>query len=208
MRRILFAVLLLLLVLHPVSALADQQSDPSAADWIGGKEPTQKEVSGEPVSGWSFLLQVVFALGLVILLIILLLRFLANRQLGGIPQGPFRVIGVVPLGSGKTMQIVSVGDSIYLLGVGEDVHLLRHIPAGEEADLILAEAVIKPSAANRFSEWLSQLRSGKSVDEGQSQSYVNQSFEDLLQREWKEMGNAGDPDASWPQDNQTRGDRS
>jgi len=136
-------------------------------------------------SGWTMLLQVFFSLGLVVLLIYLLVRFLAKRQAGARENGPMRVISVMPLGNGKSVHLVQIGDALYMLGVGDNVQLLRHIPAGEEMDLLLAESEIKATSGFVWPDWLPFPRQGE-----EKPSFVipsqrtDSSFEELLEQQW------------------------
>ncbi len=164
----------------------------------------------EPPSVWMLLLQVLFSLGLVILLIILLLRFLANRQVAALNQsGPLKLIGTLAVGNGKTINLVMIGDSLYVLGVGEDVRLLRHIPPGDELDLILAEVELKPTAANKIGEWLAQLRGQRQTITPTEMREADNSFEELLRKQWREMNQSESRREPWLVDEeQNRGEKS
>lgn len=152
-------------------------------------------------SMWGFLLQVVFSLGIVILLIYLLMRFLSKRQIGGglRQSGPFRMIGGAPLGNNKSLQIVKIGEALYVLGVGENIQLLRHIPAGDEVDLILADAEIKPDNENPLEGLLGMLRGKKEQEttEFTLREEASGSFEELLEKQWDEVKLAEDNDGRW-----------
>lgn len=89
----------------------------------------------------GYLVQVIFSLGFIIVLIYGVLRFLGKKQLGQ-TQGPIKIISAAPLGNGKTLQVIMIGDRLYIVGVGENVQLLKEIEPGEEADVILADAEI------------------------------------------------------------------
>jgi flagellar protein FliO/FliZ len=201
--RICCAVLLMV-GLFPAYVHADEPSvmdalkNPSAVQQPDGGAATTHDTGGiavnQPKSGWIILLQVLFSLGLVILLIYLLLRFLANRQLGLGENGPMRIVSSLPLGNGKLVQLVMIGDSLYVLGIGENVQLIRHIPPGDEMDLLLAEAEIK-STARILPSWLPFLRSNKAEEDFSdtllSQQDEKHSFSELLERHWVEVNHEG-----------------
>jgi flagellar protein FliO/FliZ len=159
-------------------------------------------------SGWTLLLQVIFSLGLVILLIYLLLRFLSKRSFAGWNQsGPIKVISAAQLGNGKSVQIVMIGDSLYILGVGEEVQLLRHIPAGEEMDLLLADAEIK-AANGMFGNWISMLRGKREQEELSVQQNMAGTFEELLEKQWSEVNDVETAKERWrEEDAYGKGDR-
>jgi flagellar protein FliO/FliZ len=156
-------------------------------------------------SGWMFVLQVIFSLGLVIVLIYLLLRFLANRQIGLGQNGPFKVLGAISLGNGKSLQAVMIGDSLYILGVGENIQLVRHIPAGEEMDVILADVEMKSSAAVSVGEWFASLRQKKRQQPFIQTKETGDSFEELLAKQWEQVTQQNE--GSWEEQNQHRGER-
>ncbi|WP_026074102.1 flagellar biosynthetic protein FliO [Brevibacillus massiliensis] len=159
-------------------------------------------------SGWKILMQILFSLGVIIVLIYLLLRFLKHQQLGSMGRGPFKVIGVIPLGNGKSVQCVMIGDSLYVLGVGENIQLLRHIPAGDELDLIFQEAELQPLAAKGLSGWLSALRSGKKA-EIQGELFENEagSFDQALEKQLNALQELNSKSALWEGDQRQKGNR-
>ncbi|NGQ94019.1 flagellar biosynthesis protein FliZ [Brevibacillus sp. SYP-B805] len=191
---------LLLAGLFPACVHANE---PSAWDALHNQSPAQQTDGGtaattnnaaalggeEPPSGWTLLLQVFFSLGLVIILIYLLLRFLANRKMGLQENGPMRIVSSLPVGNGKTIQMVMIGDSLYILGVGDTIQLIRHIPPGDELDLLLAEAEIK-STPGILPSWLPFLRGNRqeeSMAAAIRQANPDDTFADLLERQWDEV---------------------
>ncbi|MFM1650826.1 flagellar biosynthetic protein FliO [Brevibacillus sp. B_LB10_24] len=159
-------------------------------------------------SGWKILLQILFSLGVIIVLIYLLLRFLKHQQMGSMGRGPFKVIGAIPLGSGKSVQCVMIGDSLYVLGVGENIQLLRHIPAGDELDSIFQEVEMQPLAAKGLAGWLSELRSGKKAGV-QGELFENEtgSFDQTLEKQLNALQELNSKSALWEGDQRQKGNR-
>lgn len=190
-----------------------QQENDGLTPLVGSREAGDEEVplpGTEPPSVWTLLLQVLFSLALVILLIVLLLRFLANRQVAGLNQsGAMKLIGSLAVGNGKTIHLVMLGDSLYLLGVGQDVRLLRHIPPGDELDLILSEVELKPSAVTRIGEWLAQLRGQRQSVTYKEEREASDTFEQLLRKQWREMNQPEHQHSVWLGDEEpNRGEKS
>jgi flagellar protein FliO/FliZ len=80
---------------------------------------------------WS-LIQLIFALGIIIAIIYLLIRFLSSRT--RLSSGNvFQTIGAHSLTNNRSVHMVAVEDKVYLLGVGENITLLDTI---QDADLI------------------------------------------------------------------------
>jgi flagellar protein FliO/FliZ len=80
---------------------------------------------------WS-LVQLIFALGIIIAIIYLLIRFLSSRT--RLTSGNvFQTIGAQSLTNNRSVHMVAVEDKVYLLGVGENITLLDTI---EDVELI------------------------------------------------------------------------
>jgi|GEM_PF-1004524 flagellar protein FliO/FliZ len=130
-----------LTVARPFLALAAQTGQ--AADW-------------PPQSGIGSLIAVVLALGFVIVLIMLLVRFLATRNQFWSRTGAIRHLGGIGVGQQKSVQLVQIGKKLYVIGVGNDVRLLDKIEDEEEIREITASL---PSAGFMPDwKWLGGLR--------------------------------------------------
>lgn len=146
-------VLLLCLAVAP-SVHAETDPNASVSDCIGkGKDCSSKDevkekgdstaVPEEPVldepKGLSAgdyirtLLAFVFVIGLLVWL----LRFLNKRNRSFDQNRLMTNMGGVPLGQHKSIQLVKMGDHYFVVGVGENVQLLREIDDPDEiADLL------------------------------------------------------------------------
>lgn len=153
----------------------------------------------------GYLVQVVFSLGFIIVLIYFLLRFLGKRQIGQ-TQGPIKIISAAPLGNGKTLQVILIGERLYIVGVGENVQLIKEIPPGEEADVILADAEI-PSLNKSFPWW--PFRKKKEADEELyfSSEVDGKTFQQLMNAQLKASNrNLAQKDEWGKEEAQDRGD--
>lgn len=163
-----------------------QGNTPTSNAPAGGEQPAAIPGSGSD-SMWGYLIQVVFSLGFIAVLIYLLLRFLGKRQIGQ-SRGPIKIISAAALGNGKTMQVVMIGETLYIVGVGENVQLLRMIEPGEEVDLILADAEIKPLSPQFSLSWLPFGRKKQMEEEIlYSSDAEGQSFQELLRGQWNDV---------------------
>lgn len=103
---------------------------------------------GQPVSSASAaddrgglieaLIHLAVAFGLVLALIVGAGRWLARRNPFVRPGAPVRTLGGCVVGQNKSVQVVQIGDGLYVLGIGDDVQLLRYIPPGDEAERLRA----------------------------------------------------------------------
>jgi flagellar protein FliO/FliZ len=118
----------------------------SVTDWLteDGNEPSEPqeepEVDGANTNIFFLLIKLVFYTIVVVWLIYLLIRFLSKRQQKLQHHSVFTPIGGTPLGNNKSVQMVKVGDSLYMIGVGDNVNLLKEIEDKEEVERILEQA--------------------------------------------------------------------
>lgn len=82
----------------------------------------------------KLILQLVISLAVVIGMIWLLVKLLSMRSKWLSRNRPLKVLGGVGLGPQKSVQLVEIGGVIYVLGIGQEVTLLRLIedPAEQE----------------------------------------------------------------------------
>lgn len=124
------------------------------------------------------LLKVIFFLILIIGLIYLTVRFLASKNQTLFGKRSVRVITGVQLAPNKTVQMIKLGDSVYVLGVGDDVQLLDKITDPEQVTAILEQIHAEDAKplTSTF-DWMGKLRSRfRRRDEWNAQP----SFQDLL----------------------------
>ncbi|MGE5701210.1 MAG: flagellar biosynthetic protein FliO [Clostridia bacterium] len=216
--RLIFicCVCLVLVGLSSEAGLAAANGKETVADMLNqtgkdAKQPagTQEEGTMQftSPSGWTILVQVIFSLGLIVLIIYLLLRFLANKQIGVAGRnGGMKVISAVPLGNGKTVQIVQIGDSLYIVGVGETISLLRHIPAGDEMDTILADAEMAP-LTGKWDELLAKWKRKKSNDVYAEELQTSRTFDEMLDQQWDEVEKGSRMELWKDEEQHSKGDR-
>lgn len=93
---------------------------------------------------------------LILLLLFIVLKYLSKKTKNYSGGGPFHALGGHSLGNNRSLQMVMVGDTLYLLGVGEDVNLIRTIPPGEEQKRLLQSVAEKP--LDTVTKWGTQLK--------------------------------------------------
>jgi len=92
--------------------------------------------TAEPSLGLN-IVKMVFALLLILALIYTLLWFLKKRR-SYEKAGSLENIGGISVGQQKSVQIIRIGDKMYLLGVGSNVELLKEL-SEEESENILQD---------------------------------------------------------------------
>lgn len=81
---------------------------------------------------------VLVVLVIIIALIVFTIRFLGQKNRGWLRNRSIRTLGAIGLGQNKSLQVLEIGDSIYLVGVGEDVQLVDKVTDPDEVASILA----------------------------------------------------------------------
>lgn len=98
----------------------------------GSEEAETIQVPDQRENFFLMLVQLFFYTALVIALIILFTRFLAKRRQLWQEHSLFQNLGGAPLGPNKSVQLVKLGEKIYVLGVGEEITLLDIIDDPDE----------------------------------------------------------------------------
>lgn len=108
----------------------NEDSDPAA------EEDTVVSAAGD-ISAWEYI-KMILALIFVIVLFYALMKFLNKKNLKYQHNQMVQNLGGLSLGAQKSVQLLQVGKSLYLVGVGEDVQLLREITDPQEVAQLVA----------------------------------------------------------------------
>ncbi|MGE7089882.1 flagellar biosynthetic protein FliO [Lysinibacillus sp. NPDC048646] len=148
-KTMIFAFLVPFLFLYPISASVYANADTNSIEYCMKKpeackddsDPAAKEDSvvsaAGDVSTWEYI-KMVLALIFVVALFYGLMKFLNKRNLTFQRNQMVQNLGGLSLGAQKSVQLLQVGKSLYLVGVGEDVQLLREIKDPQEVEALLA----------------------------------------------------------------------
>lgn len=109
---------------------ADQSEVEPAPDV---EEEEADAITNEPVSvtAWDYV-KMIFALLFVVLLLYGLLRFVNSKNKTFQQNNLIQNLGGVGVSQGKSVQLLQVGNSLFLVGIGEDITLLKEIEDPEE----------------------------------------------------------------------------
>ncbi|ETI69340.1 flagellar biosynthetic protein FliO [Neobacillus vireti] len=99
--------------------------------------PATKVVESESPSVFPLFIKFTLSFILVIGLLIALLRFLSKRSKQIQTSGLVLPLGGHVLGTNKSLQVLLIGQTIYIVGVGENITILRSITQGEEYQNLL-----------------------------------------------------------------------
>lgn len=119
------------------------------------QEPMESLSSSSPFEMISSLLYVIVVLLILIGLIFLLVKFLSQRSKSFSTHRAMNHLAGIQLAHSKSLQLVEVGNCVYLVGVGEDVKLIDKISDPDEIEqikLILSNDA--PSLGDRGLKWI------------------------------------------------------
>lgn len=143
-------------MLNPTSAFADSDDkvakclkDPDACkedSTTAVDENTQSTAVG--LSPWDYI-KMILALIFVVVLLYGMLKFVNSRNQKYQHNQLMQNLGGLSLGQQKSVQLLKVGDSLYLVGVGEDVHILKEISSDVEKERLMALYNDKQDLANQ-----------------------------------------------------------
>ncbi|CAM3357324.1 flagellar biosynthetic protein FliO [Marinicrinis lubricantis] len=132
------------------------------AVFAADQEESNTEFSGIE-SGFSSFVYVCVVLLIIIGLIVVILRFLGKKNKMLFSHPGLRVVSAISLAQNKSLQLVEVGEKIYVLGVGDDISVIDTIASAEEKDqlLYLLESKQAETLSSKWSDWLNRMRSPK-----------------------------------------------
>ncbi|MGM0851537.1 MAG: flagellar biosynthetic protein FliO [Bacillota bacterium] len=131
---------------------------------------------------FSDYIKMIFALIFVVALIYFLLKFINQKGRSFKQTKLINHLGGTPLGGNRSVQMVKVGKQVLVLGVGEDIQLLKEIQDEKEKEEILSfyQDAQFPDAKTAVSSWLAKVKSP-------SQSSNTSSFQSHLKSQLEEM---------------------
>lgn len=152
---------------------------------------------------------VIVTLAAIVGIIVLLIRFLAVKNKGWSGGRSLRVHAGVALGQHKSLQIIEIGDAVYIVGVGEDITLLDKIDDPEQAEALLASLESRPgvqagSAMAALTGLFDRIRQrNRPVEEPESWQ-TNEAFRDLLSQKLSGIGSRKETMRSYMDDDSKR----
>lgn len=115
-------------------------AEPNVADWLQDDQVEKQETPApnEPVAAqeeqslFGIIIKLVFYTFLILIMIYGLIKFLAIRQRKFQPNQAVQLMGGTPLGNNKSLQLVKVGEQVLLIGVGDQVTLIKEFANADE----------------------------------------------------------------------------
>lgn len=153
MKKVLFSLLAAMIVFHGCFLGPALAKDKNVEEWLEQNndarqdksekdENVQPEKFSETASSPSLLfsfVKVIIVLGIILLLIYFATKFLQKRNRLFHQVKAMENLGGISVGNQKSIQIIRVGEKLYMLGVGENVEMLKEITDEQTKKAILQE---------------------------------------------------------------------
>lgn len=131
------------------AATVDKQFEQQQSDTKDQSVPTT-------VSTVGTLVKVILSLGVVIGGFLVLMRWLSARTQGVKTAQHMKHLGGVPLGKDRSVQLVKLGEQVYVLGVGESIQLIDRVDAETMDESAFETPTLKPSNSSTFLDTFKQ----------------------------------------------------
>lgn len=133
------------------------------------------------------LIWVIISLAIVIVLIILVIKWLSQRNRTWGSNRSLRTLGGIALGQNNSLQVVEIAGRVYIVGVGENITLIDKLDDADQASTVIAALERQQESAwskSQISGLLRKLnhRNGNTEPEPSGGQWNEaSSFESLLQ---------------------------
>lgn len=103
----------------------NKEVEENEEQWVGEQRST--------ITFWTYV-KLILSFLFVIGLLYALLQFVNKRNQQMSKHRFMKNLGGVPLGQNKSVQVISIGEQYFIIGVGEDVQLIKEITSTEEKE--------------------------------------------------------------------------
>ncbi|KAF1681155.1 flagella biosynthesis regulatory protein FliZ [Bacillus mexicanus] len=198
---IAFICFFVLFSVHPMSAAAADSNNSTVNEWFKKKDEktadksehkeekttqTADETEGAAapsVSAFDFV-KMIFALLFVIVLIYGLVKLMNKRNRLLKPFQYVENIGGTSVGQNKSIQLIKVGKSVLVVGVGETIQLLKEIEDEKETEIILSQHEEAMSNKIEWQKFVKPLKGSEQQPQEKSLSFskaLKEQLEELKQ---------------------------
>jgi len=189
-KKIELALILLsmFLLTFPTQMVSANSKNKTVSDMYSDNPELHTEDStavGETAVGltaWDYI-KMLIALIFVLVLLIWVLKFISKKSAHFQQNNIVRNLGGISLGSQKSVQILQIGDALYIVGVGENVELLKEINEPEEIEKLLNyynEKQALPSSSPYITELLKKMKGQSKKSDKESDSDFGNMFNERL----------------------------
>lgn len=165
---IVFICFFVLFSVHPIAAAAADSDNSTVNEWFQKKdektadqsEQKKEKTTKTSVSAFDFV-KMIFALLFVIVLIYGLVKLMNKRNRLLKPFQYVENIGGTSVGQNRSIQLIKVGKSVLVVGVGETIQLLKEIEDEKEIEVILSQHEEAMSSKIEWQKFVKPLKSSE-----------------------------------------------
>lgn len=132
---------------------------------------------------FEIIVRIIFALLLIVALIYGMLKLLNKKNKLTRSTNLLNNLGGIPLGTNKSVQIIQIGDRLFVVGVGENIELLTEIEEQEMKEQLLAEKDTNSSNSASVSKILGNTFSNLSNKKEKNEDEISDSFSGMFKSE-------------------------
>jgi flagellar protein FliO/FliZ len=133
---------------------------------------------------------VIFCLILIIALFFIIIKVISQKNRIMMSGRSVKLIGGVSIGQNKSIQVVEVGHSLLVVGVGDNVQLISKIEDAEEIEFIVDHLHIRGSkdfpTFQSLGKWFKGLKGEKDIGEEED---LSTSFQQVFQEKMERISN-------------------
>ena len=150
-------------------------------------ENTDSETSNNVgITIWDFI-KMIFATIFVVALLYFLLKFINKKSHAYKSSQIVENIGGTSLGANRSVQLIKVGSRVLVLGVGENIQLLKEIEDEEEARRIILEHNNKVEQLASPSDIVTKVLKRVNIDRSEESKKKPSSFSTVLKKQLDDM---------------------
>ncbi|CQR47687.1 Flagellar biosynthesis protein, FliO [Paraliobacillus sp. PM-2] len=131
----------------------------------------------------TIVIRIIFALLLIIGLIYGMLKFINKKNKLTSRPNIIKNLGGIPLGTNKSVQIIQIGDRLFVVGVGENIELLTEIKDEETKDTLFAEKTTDNVVTPQITKILGNAFEHLSTKKEKKTDEISDSFSHLFKSE-------------------------
>jgi|SRR5690625_935702 len=144
------------------------------------------KIIGENQTSTSFLfnlIKMIFALFLVLALIYFLLTFIKKRNTLFSQVNHLENLGGISVGQNKSIQLIRIGEKVYVIGVGDNVELLQEVTDTETKQALFDKADTTATPTSMFQQlFKKQTEITKEEDSYKSDKTFTSTLQDELHK--------------------------
>lgn len=143
--------------------------------------PLEADSGGVSITVWDYI-KMIFALLFVVALLYGVLRLLNKRNRNFQHNQLIQNLGGVGVGQGKSIQLMQVGNSLYLVGIGENINLLKEITDPQEVEELTKIYEDKLGSGQTLPYVMEVMNKWKQSKTSSTKNNENPSFNETFQK--------------------------